>query len=179
MRRILHDGYWLFISLCNLTGKIPSHRIRNFLYRRLFSIKLSPTATVYGHCRFWQPWKVSIGDNSVLGDRLFLDGRNGITIGDNVSIGGETAIFTLEHDIDSESFGTKGGPVVIQNHVYIGSRVMILPNVTVEEGAVIASGSVVTRDVAKWRMVGGIPARYIRLRKQSNYEIQHRRAILQ
>lgn len=175
----MEDGYWIFTSLCNLTGKIPSHRIRNFLYRRLFKVKLSPTATIYGNCRFWHPWKVSIGDRSVLGDRLFLDGRNGISIGNDVSIGGETAIFTLEHDIDSPDFGTKGGPVVIQDSVYIGSRAMILPDVTVEEGAVIASGAVVTRDVAKWRMVGGVPARYIRLRKQSNYEIQHRRAILQ
>lgn len=125
------------------------------------------------------PWQIKIGSHTVLGDRLFLDGRNEITIGSSVSIGSETRIFTLEHDPESPTFGTKGGPVEIGDFVYVASRVIILPDVHVGEGAVLAAGSVVTKDVAAWTVVGGVPARFIKPRTQTKYQIKHRRAIFQ
>jgi len=179
MKPFLFDGYYFTIALANLTGHIPSHRIRNWVYRHIFRIQLAKDATLYGLCRFWMPWRIKIGSHSVLGDRLFLDGRNGITIGNNVSIGSETRIFTLQHDIDSPTFDTKGGLVVIGDNVYVGSRVMILPDVIIGEGAVLASGAVVTKDVDEWTVVGGVPARFIRARPKMKYQIQHRRAIFQ
>ena len=65
----------------------------------------------------------------------------------------------------------KGGPVVIKDWVYIGSRVTILPEVVIGEGAVIASGAVVTRDVDPWTIVGGVPAKFIRNRPKVNYTL--------
>ena len=130
-------------------------------------------------CHFWFPWKIKIGNHSVLGNHLLLDGRNGINIGDNVSIGGESQIFTMEHDIESPTFGTKGGPVEIEDYVYVGSRVIILPGVNIAEGAVLASGAVVAKDVAKWTMVGGVPAKFIKLRTPVKYQLDYRRALFQ
>lgn len=177
--RILFDGYYCAIALANLTGHIPIHRIRNWIYRHIFKIQLGEDSTIYGSCRFWMPWQIKIGEHTVLGDRLFLDGRRGITIGNNVSIGSETRIFTLEHDLESPTFGTKGGAVEIGDFVYVASRVIILPDVHIGEGAVLAAGSVVTKDVAAWAVVGGVPARFIKPRTQMRYQIKHRRAILQ
>jgi maltose O-acetyltransferase len=77
----------------------------------------------------------------------------------------------MEHDINSQTFGGSGGPVVIHDWAYIGTRVTILPGITIGEGAVVASGAVVTKDVAPWTMVGGIPAKFIRNRPTVKYTL--------
>lgn len=112
-----------------------------------------------------------MGHRSIIGYNAFLDARRSITIGENVNISGDVAIFTAEHDINSPSFGDKGGQVVINDWAYIGTRAMILPGVTIGEGAVVASGAVVTKDVKPWTMVGGVPAKYIKDRPVVKYKL--------
>lgn len=80
----------------------------------------------------------------------------------------------MEHDINSSTFEGTGNPVYINDGVYIGARVTILPGVTVVEGAVIASGAVVTKDVEPWTMVGGVPAKFIKNRKNSKLDTSKR-----
>jgi acetyltransferase-like isoleucine patch superfamily enzyme len=110
-----------------------------------------------------------LGHHSVVGDHARLDGRRGITIGNNVDVSSEVKIFTLEHDIESPTFDVKGGPVVIEDWVYIGTAAIILPGVTIGEGAVVCSGAVVTKNVEPWTMVGGVPAKFIKKRPQVKY----------
>jgi maltose O-acetyltransferase len=55
--------------------------------------------------------------------------------------------------------------------VYTGARVTILPNIKIGEGAVVAAGAVVTRDVEPWTVVGGVPARFIRRRPVVHYDL--------
>ena len=71
--------------------------------------------------------------------------------------------------IESPTFGVKGGPVVIEDWVYIGTRATILPGVRIKEGAVVAAGAVVTKDVEPWTMVGGVPAKFIKVRPHVTY----------
>ena len=59
--------------------------------------------------------------------------------------------------------------MVLEDWVYIGSGATILPGVTIGEGAVVACGAVVTKDVEPWTMVGGIPAKFIKKRPQVKY----------
>jgi acetyltransferase-like isoleucine patch superfamily enzyme len=147
--------------LCALTGSIPSHAIRLFLYRHVFGIKIGRHSFIHFGCRFYRPGGVSIGDNCVIGHCCLLDGREGLTIGRNVNIAGETAIYTQEHDIRSPTFAATGGPVVVEDYAFTGSRAMILPGVIVGRGAGIAAGAVVTKDVEEYTIVGGVPARKI------------------
>ena len=107
------------------------------------------------------PRGVVIGKNSIIGNDCFLDGRRGLTIGENVNIGGHVQIFTLEHDPQSSSFGVQGGPVIVEDYVYIASRATILPDVRIGTGAVVAAGAVVSKDVEPYTIVGGVPARPI------------------
>ena len=73
-------------------------------------------------------------------------------------------VYTAQHDIDSPSFAAEGGPVTIGNLVYLGPRVIILPQVRIGEGAVVCAGCVVTHDVDPYTVVCGVPARFIRYR---------------
>ncbi|MDO5851770.1 MAG: acyltransferase [Methanobacteriaceae archaeon] len=166
--RVLHD---LNLFFATLTGSIPSHTVRNFLYRHVFHVKFSKTSIIYWKCRFFEPSGVHIKDHSIIGNNNFLDGRKGLYIGSNVNIASDCRIFTMEHDINSPDFSSTGDSVYIDDYVYIGTYVTILPGVHINEGAVIASGAVVTKDVEAWTMVGGVPAKYIKDRSQNKYNL--------
>jgi acetyltransferase-like isoleucine patch superfamily enzyme len=145
-------------------GRIPVHALRLWWYRHLLGMSIGPRTSFHWRAAFYAPGGIGIGAHSIIGNDAFLDGRRGITIGDNVNIGGHVQIFTLEHDPDDRAFATKGGPVVIGDRAYIATRATILPGVTIGEGAVVAAGAVVTKDVAPFAMVGGVPAKFLRWR---------------
>jgi maltose O-acetyltransferase len=120
------------------------------------------SANVQLHCRFLHAPGVVIGARSVINFGSLLDGRRfPIQIGDDVSIGPEAAILTLGHDPRSPEFADRGGPVSIGDHAWIGFRAIVLPGVTIGEGAVVGAGAVVSRDVPPFMIVAGNPARPI------------------
>jgi maltose O-acetyltransferase len=107
------------------------------------------------------PHKIKIGNNTNIGINCLLDGRRNLTIGSNVDINFNVKIFTLQHDIQSPDYHTKGGAVTIEDFACISSNSLILPNVKIGRGAVVAAGSVVTKDVPMFAIVAGIPAKKI------------------
>jgi acetyltransferase-like isoleucine patch superfamily enzyme len=156
------QGFALLIV--TLTGHMPSHHFRRFMYRHAFKVKIGRGSIIHWQTRFFHPAGAFIGEYCNIGNDAFLDGRMGLTIGNRVATGAEVMIYTLQHDIDSATFDAAGGPVIIEDYVYIGPRAIILPNVHIGVGAVIAAGAVVTQDVPPYAVVGGVPARFIRER---------------
>ena len=157
------DGWSLY--LLSLTGYIPSHFFRNFVYRS-FGVKLAQTSSIHSRTRFINPQALSIDEHTVIGHDCIFDARQGISIGSCVNLASETRIYTMQHDIDDPFFAPTGAPVVIEDYAYIGTCVIILPGIRIGKGAVVASGAVVTKDVAPYTMVGGVPAKFIRERSQ-------------
>lgn len=119
--------------------------------------------------RLFPPFHTDCGKNIRMGRRVFLNSgckfqdQGGITIGDDVLIGHNVVIATLNHDLDPDRRGDLlPAPVRIGDKVWIGANATILPGVTIGEGAVIAAGAVVSKDVAPRTVVGGVPAHVIR-----------------
>ena len=119
--------------------------------------------------RVFPPFTTDFGKNIHIGKNVFINSgcrfqdQGGIYIGDNVLIGHNVVLATLNHNENPQKRGNIiPSPIVIGNDVWIGSSVTILPGVTIGDGAIIAAGAVVTKDVAKNTVVGGVPARYIR-----------------
>lgn len=108
------------------------------------------------------PANIIIGNHVIINKSVMLDGRGAkLIIGNNVDIAQETNIWTLEHDVNDEFHRVVPGEVVIDDYVWIASRVTILPGVHIGRGAVVASGAIVTKDVPPMAVVGGVPARII------------------
>src|SRR5580692_4079259 len=106
--------------------------------------------------RFLNGRKVSLGKRNVINFGCLFDGRRfHIKTGDDVSIGPEAAILTRGHDPQSPDFPDRGGDVIIGNRVWIAYRAVILPGVTIGDGAVIGAGAVVVKDVEPWAIMGG------------------------
>jgi maltose O-acetyltransferase len=119
-------------------------------------------------CRFLNGRKIYLGDRNVITFGCLFDCRHyQIKTGSDDDICPEPTILTLGHDPQSSEFAAKGGDVIIGDRVWIAYRAIILPGVTIGEGAVVAAGSVVTKNVDSYTIVAGNPARLIKKRNRS------------
>ncbi|MGN7890115.1 acyltransferase [Dyadobacter sp. 22481] len=114
--------------------------------------------------RFFGFGKLTVGTNTVINSGCYLDNRRGITIGNNVVMAHDTKIYTMGHEINDEYFKTKGSSVVIEDYVIVFSNVLIMPGVTIKRGAVILPGAVISKDVGPMEVVGGNPAKVVKIR---------------
>lgn len=142
-----------------------SYRLRHWYWRRL-GLKIGRDTSIAMHC-FVTGNRITIGDNTVINRFTYLDGRAPLYIGNNVNISHYALIQTLTHDPQNPQFITLEKPVAIMDHAWIGARAIIMPGVTVGEGAVVAAGAVVSRDVEPYTIVGGVPARRIGRRSRN------------
>ena len=163
LRAVLLQVKFIIVEILNLTYSIVPNPLRRF-YLRMYGIRIGNSSCIHRNCKFFHVGKLSIGVNSVVNFGCYLDNRRGITIGNNVGIAHGTKIYTLGHNIDSPKFGTKGAPVVIEDNVFIFSNAMIMPGVTIADGAIVLPGSIVTKSVPPRMIVGGNPAKAIRER---------------
>ncbi|WP_408632046.1 acyltransferase [Micropruina glycogenica] len=155
----------LRLRLLSEAGFIPSHTVRNCLYRSA-GMRLHPTSSIHWRAEFYAPERIEIGPYCTIGDSAFLDGRSGLTIGACVNLGSHVSIYTRQHDIDDPDFTETGAPVRIEDHAWVSSHSILLPGVTIGEGAVVAAGGVVAKSVPAYTLVGGNPARHIRDRSR-------------
>lgn len=120
-------------------------------------VRLRPPVIVY------DPENISLGNFVDIGENVVLRGGGGIVIGSRVLIAAGAAITSVGHPVQPPRWGrTVAKPIVIGNEVWIGTNAVVLPGVTIGDGAVIAAGAVVTRDVPPYTVVAGVPARVIR-----------------
>lgn len=148
-------------------GHFPSRTLRS-LFLSTWLQRLGRGSGVQLDCRFLNGRKVSLGERNVINFGTLIDGRGyPVIVGDDVSIGPEAIILTLGHDPQSPDFADKGGPVTIGDRAWIGYGALLLPGVTIGEGAVVAAGAVVMKDVAPYTIVGGNPARPIGERERA------------
>lgn len=145
---------------------LPSFALRRAWYRRALGVQLGPHSGIHLACRisFFGPGQMRrnglrIGSHSRVNRACVLDARGGLEIGANVSISPEVVILTASHGVDDPGFRLETRPVRIEDHVWIGTRAMVMPGVTLGRGCVVAAGAVVTRDVAPLAIVAGVPAR--------------------
>lgn len=158
VERVNHKPFWRYcIGLCL---RYKNHLKYGF-YRRIARKKGATigTDTVIPYALAKMANKnLSIGDHSVVMTKQ-LDLRNPINIGSNVIIGWSSKILTTSHDINSPVFSVKNGGLTIEDFAWLPANILILPSCRrIGYGAVISSGSVVSKDVECMSVVGGNPA---------------------
>lgn len=154
-----------------VSAVLPQHsfnRVRTRLLR-LFGVPIAARTSVAGPVRITGSGSVaellSIGPGCHITGPLHIDLTAPVRIGAHVYMGYDVALITVNHEFGNPM--QRCGPqvcrgITIEDGVWIGSRVLVLPGVRLGTGSVIASGAVVTRDVPAQTLVGGVPARVIR-----------------
>ncbi len=142
-------------------------KLRGFLASKLF-LKTGKRINIEKGAYFGSGKGISIGDYSGIGVDAKLSGE--ITIGNNVMMGPEVMVYTSNHNYGRrdipmiEQGNSEMKPVAIGDDVWIGARAIILPGVKIGSGTIIAAGSVVTKDVPEYSIVGGNPAKLLKKR---------------
>lgn len=172
IRRFLTILLEFEVFVLHLVGFVPCHFVRRFFYR-LGGVEIGSGSTLHMGARFYNPWNIKVGEDSIIGEGAVLDGRNKLTIGNHVDIASEVMIYNAQHNIKDPNFRAISAPVSIEDYVFIGPRAIILPGITIKKGAVVGAGAVVTKDVEAGVIVGGVPAKQIGIRevKDLNYKL--------
>jgi len=177
-----------------IAGAVPGRigRLVRRIYWRARLRRLGPKASIGNGLKVCGAANISIGSFFGAGERCFLaaeagsirigdhagfnanvhinaslDGR--IEIGNRVMIGPNSVLRASDHVIDDLEIpmqlqGHRGGEIILEDDVWLGSNVVIVSGVRIGKGAVVAAGAVVTRDVEPASVVGGVPARLIKMR---------------
>lgn len=152
---------------------LPRYPILNTLkatFLRIVGAKIGKRVIFYPGVWIAPGRNLEIGDDVDLALDVLIISSGEVKIGSRVLIGYRTQIISANHDIPPKPlriFDSKAvaGPISIADDVWIGGNCMIMPGVTIGEGAVVAGGSVVTKNVEPYSIVGGSPARLIRYRQ--------------
>lgn len=167
--RWVRPRLWAMQGLARLLPDGVGLRSRALLYR-LFGVPIGRGTVISSPLRFGWYGEVyrnlAIGNHSFFNSKVFIDTTAPVSIGDHVTFGHDVSLITSHHDMGRPTH--RAGdvvpkPISIGDGAWIAAHVTILPGVRIGEGAVIAAGAVVARDVPAHTLVGGVPARLIRV----------------
>ena len=163
--------YASVILLQDTLLKFPSRRFRKQIFRML-GANIGKTSVLFREQDVIYPYGLEIGENVTIGTRCLLDARGGIFIGNNVNVSGDVKLITGNHDVNDSKMKANFFPIIICDNVWICTGAIVLSNVKIGEGAVIAAGAVVTKDVPPYEVWGGVPARFI-MKRNSNIDYKN------
>lgn len=164
----LHGRLWLATILLSPLPIYVGSRLRSYLLRQA-GFWIGSGTLFFGTPVFTGTGdiyeRLKIGKDCLFSWGCYLDLQGTITVGDRVGFSPQISVLTSSHEIGS-SYNRVGTlhalPVKIDDGVWLGARCTIMPGVTIQHGAVVAAGAVVTKDVPANTVVGGVPARVIR-----------------
>lgn len=154
---------------------IPSYMIRHAWYRHVLGWYLGPDVAILmgQHIQSRNPRrngkKVSIGAGTVIDHDCLLSTEGGLVIGEHVWISPGVWLTTFRHEVNDPRFAETYQPIVIDDYAWIGARAIILGGVTIGRGAIVQVGALVTQDVEPNRVVAGVPATVVGVRKIANH----------
>lgn len=132
---------------------------------RLWGAKIGRRCAVAASAHIWAPWNLEVGDYVAIGPRADIYNVDKIIMGSNITVSQGSYLCAASHDIRQLKKPLKTSPIKLEDSTWIGARAIVLPGVTIGEGAVVAAGAVVTKDVEPWTVVGGNPAKFIKKRE--------------
>lgn len=177
LSRLISRALYMFVAKrlppTNVPWAFASGRLRTTLVRHFSVRDIHPSANIE-HGAAIVSNDISIGPNSGIGINSWIQGP--VSIGADVMMGPECRIYTRNHahadlarPMRLQGFEAPRA-VTIDDDVWLGARVMIMPGTTVGRGSILAAGTIVTRDVPPYSVVAGVPARIVRDRSRSTDE---------
>ena len=135
---------------------------------RVFGAKIGNSCTILPSARVWAPWTLVVDSRICLSEAVDCYCVDKIILKEHANVSQDAALYTASHDLSSPRMALTTAPIILDRDSWVCARAIILPGVTIGEGAVVAAGAVVTKDVEPWTVVGGNPAKFIKKRELKN-----------
>ncbi|MEH1929783.1 DapH/DapD/GlmU-related protein [Nostoc sp.] len=162
----------LIKRLENLVFRLPSPIVKSNTRAKILRSQgaiIGEQVSISRHSTFGNPINIEIGDDCVIGSRVFMDGWSSIIIGNHVIIGADVTILTGNHELHTPNFEGKLLPIKIEDYAWIAIKAVILQSVTIGRGAVVGAGAVVRENVPPLGITLGNPAQLVGYRRCNNF----------
>jgi putative colanic acid biosynthesis acetyltransferase WcaF len=154
---------WYFLSSIFFETAFPLSGFKIFLLKA-FGSRIESGVVIKPRVRIKYPWKLSIGENSWIGEQVWIDNLDQVTIGKNCCLSQGSFLLCGNHDYKKSSFDLITKPIVLEDGSWIGAKSTVCPGVTIHTHAVLSVGSVATTDLLAYSIYQGVPALKIRER---------------
>lgn len=145
----------------------PFHAWRSFLLRA-FGATIGADSHVYPTARIWAPWNLCCEDHVAIAEDVVVYNPAMLTLRSHAIVSQQAFLCGATHDYENPSFPLISFPSTLGAFSWVCARATVMPAVNLGEGAVLAVGSVATKDLEPWMVYGGVPARPIKQRKMSS-----------
>ena len=165
----LYYAVMQYIPMQPMPGYKLGYILRRWALKQILGKRCGNNVIVKDRCYIGNGARLTIGDRSQLGQNARLAGT--ITIGNDVVMGPDVVMMATSHeysriDLPINLQGAKPEkPISIGNDCWVGTRVIILPGVSLGDHSIVAAGAVVTKSFPPYSIIGGIPAKIIKMRK--------------
>ena len=154
---------------------LPGHWLRQ-LWLRGIGVRIGAGSILFRGVTVFGADHLILGERVQVGFGVVLDARGSITISDDVNISSDVQLLTAKHNPHSAQFERQVAPIVLEGHTWVATRAIVLAGVTLRRGAILAAGSVASRDLAAGVIAAGVPAKAIGSRRSDlSYRLQARR----
>jgi len=161
--RAVWNVVWLLLFRPTPRGSV--FRLWRIALLKLFGAKVKWSSNVLPSCKVWQPWNLTMGAYACLSEDVDCYTVAPIVIGEQATVSQGAFLCCASHDVSSPNMELTYAPIAIGANAWVASRAIIMPGRKIGEGAVVAAGAVVVKDVAPWTIVGGNPAKVIKKRE--------------
>lgn len=155
---------WYITDMIFFSTSLPFPSFLKVTLLKFYGAKVGKGIKIKPNVKIKYPWFLEIGNNVWIGEYVWIDNLTDVKIGNNVCISQGAYILTGNHNYKKESFELMIKPVIIEDGVWIGAKVVVCPGVKLKSHSVISAGSVVTKDTEPYTIYQGNPAKEIRKR---------------
>ena len=155
---IFKRALWHLANFFILKSHIVPLSFTKVAILRLFGAKIGSNVTIKPGVNIKYPWKLIVGNNCWIGENVWIDNLDIVTLADNVCISQGVFLLCGNHNFKSSSFDLMLGPITIESGVWLGAKSIVCPGVTVASHAILSVASLANKDLEPYTIYKGNPA---------------------
>lgn len=160
----LMEMLWGIVQSVFVQSSIPGSKLRKYILT-FFGAKIGRNVLLRPGLKVKFPWRLSIGDDTWIGENVWVDNLANVTIGRSCCISQGAYLCTGNHDWKKNTFDLVVGEIIIGNSVWIGAMSKVAPKISIKNGAVLTMGSSLYGDAEELGVYSGVPAKLIKKRQ--------------
>lgn len=161
----LKQALWYFVNAMFVRASWnPFMGLKIFLLR-LFGARIGKGLVIKNNVVVKFPWKLEIGNDCWIGENVWIDNLDHVSIGNNVCISQGAMLLTGNHDYTIYNMPYRNAPITINNGAWIGAKAIVCPGVEVGNNSILTVGSIVTKDTEAYGIYQGNPAMKTKIRR--------------